>query len=250
MNEQLEVFAAPRVGLRLDECDFYHTMEVPGVGLVQGEWDLRGGVDSYLGSVELKGKRVLEIGPASGFLTFEMEKRGAAVTAIEVKDNPGWDFVPFPNYILEPIRGPRREHMRRLKNSWWFNHEAFRSQAKLAYADAYDLPGAIGQFDVAVMGALLLHTRAPLQIVEQCTRRADTLVITDLYSPELEGSPICRLLPSAGADNWHTWWKFSTDFLTQFLGVMEFKSVTTTHEQRHRKGPYQFFTIVASRILF
>jgi hypothetical protein len=248
MTEHIEVFATPRMGLRREDCDFYHTMEIPGVGLVEGQWDLRRGVDAYLGGVDLNNRRVLEIGPASGFLTFEMEKRGADVTAIEVKEDPGWDFVPFPNYILEPVLGPRREHMRRLKNSWWFNHQAFKSHAKLAYADVYDLPSEIGQFDVAVVGALLLHTRSPLQILEQCARRADTLVITDMYSPELEGSPFCQLLPSAGTDNWHTWWKFSTDFFTQFLGVMQFTSVTTTHEQQPHQGrPFMFFTIVASR---
>ena len=52
-------------------------MEIPGHGLVTGQWDLRGGVDDYLGKVAFAGQRVLEIGPASGFLTFEMEKRGA-----------------------------------------------------------------------------------------------------------------------------------------------------------------------------
>jgi hypothetical protein len=38
-------------------------------------------VDDYLGHVELRGKRILEIGPASGFLTVEMEKRGALLAA-------------------------------------------------------------------------------------------------------------------------------------------------------------------------
>jgi hypothetical protein len=56
-------------------------------------WDLRGGVDHYLGKVAFAGERVLEIGPASGFLTFEMEKRGAAVVSVEVTAEHGWDFV-------------------------------------------------------------------------------------------------------------------------------------------------------------
>src|SRR5207249_7736437 len=55
-------------------------------------WDLRGGVDEYLGKVAFEGQRVLEIGPASGFLTFEMEKRGADVVSVEVTEEHGWDF--------------------------------------------------------------------------------------------------------------------------------------------------------------
>ena len=52
----------------LEDCYFYHTMDVPGAGLVTGEWDLRNGVDAYLGHESVAGKRVLELGTASGFL--------------------------------------------------------------------------------------------------------------------------------------------------------------------------------------
>src|SRR5436309_10251408 len=108
----------------LDECHFYHTMEIPGHGLVKGVWDLRAGVDDYLGKISFENKRVLEIGPASGFLTFEMEKRGAEVVSVEVTENSCWDFVPYPAARLEEVLEPRREVMRRLKNSYWLAHEA------------------------------------------------------------------------------------------------------------------------------
>lgn len=245
MSEQ--VYAAPRRGLRIDDCHFYHTMDIPGHATIRGDWDLRGRLDSYLGLESLAGKRVLEIGPASGFLTFEMERQGAAVTAIEVQDDPGWDFVPFPPAFLAPLQGPRREVMHRLKNSWWFCHEAFGSNARLAYANAYDLPDGIGRFDVAVMAAVLLHTRAPLQIVEQCARRADTLVITDVHFADLEGSACCRLEPTAENGHWDTWWQFSTKFFTQFLEVMGFQATVTTHSQMLSGNPVPFFTIVARR---
>jgi SAM-dependent methyltransferase len=241
------VFAEPRTGLQFADCHFYHTMEIPGVGLAIGDWDLRAGVEAYLGGVDLRGKRVLEIGPASGFLTFEMEKRGAAVTAIEVEDDPGWDFVPYPPQVLAPVFEPRREIMRRLKNSWWFNHAAFASKAKLAYADAYALPDSLGTFDVAIVGSLLLHTRAPLQILEQCATRAETIIVTDMFFPDLEGSPVCRLAPTAANGRWDTWWEFSSDFVRQFLGVMGFVTELTTHSQPHRGHPYQLFTVAGRR---
>ena len=70
-------------------------MEIPNHGKVEGDWDLRDGMINYLGNIDLQGATVLELGPASGFLTFEMELRGAQVTALEVLDDPGWDFVPL-----------------------------------------------------------------------------------------------------------------------------------------------------------
>ena len=124
MTEPEKLFAAPRHFDGPESCDFYHTMEIPGVGLVSGAWDLRGCVDQYLGQMAFAGKRVLEIGPASGFLTIELEKRGASVVAVEIPDEAEWDFVPYPASIMDPIYGPRRQHMARVKNSWWFTHAA------------------------------------------------------------------------------------------------------------------------------
>ena len=61
------LYAEPRTVTDLEECYFYHSMEIPGYGLVEGPWDLRGGVDDYLGRVDLRGKRVLEVGTFTGY---------------------------------------------------------------------------------------------------------------------------------------------------------------------------------------
>jgi hypothetical protein len=47
------IWAEPRDITDLDDCYFYHTMEIPGYGIVHGEWDLRGGEADYLGKVRL-----------------------------------------------------------------------------------------------------------------------------------------------------------------------------------------------------
>lgn len=232
----------------IGDCHFYHVMEVPGHGEVRGDWDLRQGVDDYLGHVSFQDKRVLEIGPASGFMTFEMEKRGARVVCVEVSDDPGWDFVPYPQSQLAPIVKPRREIMRRLKNSFWFAHRAFHSDAAVYYGSAYDLPEELGSFDVALMGSVLLHCHSPLQIVAPCALRARTLIITDMFYVELEGKPVCRLAPTPADLSWHTWWHFSTALIVQFLGVLGFDNTTvTTHVHHHRQRPHTLFTVVATR---
>ncbi len=101
------LFAVPWT-VQAADCHWYHTTDIPGHGSVEGHWDLREQTDAYLGGVAFSGKRVLEVGPASGYLTVEMEKRGAQVVALEVLDDPGWDFVPFPPAVLNPVLGPRR----------------------------------------------------------------------------------------------------------------------------------------------
>src|SRR5215208_3579534 len=88
-----------------DDCHFYHWMEIPGHGLVGGDWDLRGAEAEYLGHVALAGLRVLEIGPASGGLTFHMESQGAEVVAVELPPGGGWDTVPHVDRRCPRARG-------------------------------------------------------------------------------------------------------------------------------------------------
>jgi SAM-dependent methyltransferase len=242
------IFAAPLKVEEVADCYFYHTMELPGYGVMNGDWDLRRGVDDYLGKVAFAGQRVLEIGPASGFLTFEMERRGAEVVSVEVTAEHGWDFVPYPASKLDEVLEPRRIVMQRLKNSYWFSHGVQHSKAKVYYGDVYNLPSSLGEFDIAVMGSVLLHCRDPLRIVEQCGKKARSLIIVDMFHPDLEGAPICRLAPTAQNFLWHTWWHFGTQFFTQFLAVMGFgTSETLMHQQHHRGMAHTLFTIVGQR---
>jgi len=52
-------------------------------------------IQLILGNIEFNGKSVLELGPASGYLTFYMEQKGADVTSIDLSiDDNQWDVVP------------------------------------------------------------------------------------------------------------------------------------------------------------
>jgi SAM-dependent methyltransferase len=155
------VWAAPRVIGSVQECDFYHTMDIPGYGKVVGEWDLRENVDTYLGNQDLKGKRVLELGSASGFLTFEMEKRGATVVGFDLADGKKWDIVPHDAEDLDQVVNQFATHLERMKNGFWLAHAANDSKARMVYGNIYDIPREIEEFDVAFFGCILLHLRDP-----------------------------------------------------------------------------------------
>jgi hypothetical protein len=243
-----DIFARPPSDLKFEDCDFYHVMELPGVGVTQGDWDLRPGLDAYLGGFDFSGKRVLEIGPASGYLTFEMERRGAEVVAFEVTDEPGWDFVPFPEADMAPYRGPRREHMRRIKNSWWYSREALGGKARLLYGDVYKLPDTLGEFDVAVLAAVLLHTRSPVEIMAQCAKRAKAILVVEGFWPKIERHPVCKLVPSKHFRQLDTWWQFSTKFFRQYLDVLGYDAQEPTmHAQLCRGKLLPQFTMIAHR---
>jgi SAM-dependent methyltransferase len=180
VSPSASVFAPPRLVTRTDDCEFYHTMDVPGYGTVRGQWDLRGRVDSYLGGVELRGKRVLELGTASGFLCIEMEKRGAEVVAFDLSEEYNGDLVPFARRKSPAQAATRRAFVRRLNNGWWLVHRAHRSAARVVYGTVYDVPAGIGEVDVATFGCILLHLRDPYRALASATRLVrDTVIVTD-----------------------------------------------------------------------
>lgn len=50
------LFAAPWKVPAIEDCHFYHVMDLPGYPPTQGDWDLRSGVDEYLGGMSLRGR--------------------------------------------------------------------------------------------------------------------------------------------------------------------------------------------------
>jgi O-methyltransferase len=239
------------------ECNFYHTTDIPGVGRVDGQWDLRHGVGEYLGGYDFSGQRVLEIGPATGFLTFHMEGTAREVVAVELPMDRGfWNAVPYERLGLArrdeewtPAESQFFEHIGRIRKGFWFCHERFASQARVYHGSAEELPAELGMFDVALLSAVLLHARSPVSILESCARRVTgSMIITEMFCPELGEGPVCSLVPTADNEAWDTWWRFTPRFFTQFLEVLGFEEHRVSfHRQRAFDHEHEMFTIVSSR---
>lgn len=253
-------WAKPVEGLTIDDCYFYHTMEIPGHGLVRGEWDLRGREAEYLGHVDLRGKRVLEVGTASGFLCFAMEKMGAEMVAYDLSDRQEWDLVPYAGYDYASYIGERKQHIRRLNNGYWFAHRAHRSAAKVMYGTVYGIPEAIGTFDVCTFGSILLHLRDPFLALQRVTAHVtDTVIVTDLVPPlrgrlasaveRLLGSRLVHFLPDAGTKkHFDAWWLLSPGLVQEFLHILGFPQTEVTyHRQKFGGKELKLYTVVGRR---
>jgi hypothetical protein len=59
--------------------------------------------------------------------------------------------------------------------------------------------------DIVAIGAVLLHCRNPLRIVEQCGKRGKSLIIVDKFHPALEGAAVSRLAPTPANFLWDKW---------------------------------------------
>ena len=99
----------------------------------EGIYDLRNNVNEYLGNVDFKKKSVIELGPASGFLSFFMENQGAKVISVDlsIKDDL-WDVVP--NCRIDHKKYAR-DHMKKniikVQNSFWYSHKILNSNVKV-----------------------------------------------------------------------------------------------------------------------
>src|SRR5262249_24602710 len=134
----------------------------------------------YLGGVDFRGKRVLEIGTASGFLCFHMESRGAEVVAYDLPVDQAWDVVPFAQYDHEQHRQEACAHNRRVDKAYWLAHAALKSQACKVYGSVYAIPEEIGPVDVATFGCVLLHLRDPFLALANALRLTrETIIVTE-----------------------------------------------------------------------
>jgi len=247
-------YTQPRAVTSLEECYFYHTMDVPGHGIVQGEWDLRGAIDSYLGNYNFAGKRVLDVGAASGILSFHMEHQGAQVVSYDLSEEYDWDIVPFTVNDNDTARAQRRAHLRRINNGYWLCHQAFGSRAQMVNGVVYDMPAEIGPVDVAVFGSILLHLRDPFLALENGARLAkDTMIVADVspygrLASRFRKHP--RFMPRADRPDWITdgWFRLPPLLIKEYLGILGFGNTTLswgTYRYKDRVVP--IYTMIGHR---
>ncbi len=223
-----KLFAAPRQIVKKEDCFFYHVCDVPGVGQVGGHWDLRSNINDYLGRFDFGGKSVLDVGTASGFLTFEMEKRGADVVSFDVGSASLTQIVPYHNDPCpwEELIASQEIGFERLKNSYWFCHERFESSARAYYGDVNNLPSFLGPFDVVMVGMCLPHIRDPLGALQSVAARSrDAVIITQQTLQEKR--PIMQMIPPPIPEDIehlrYAWWLLSDGCITNFMTIMGFR---------------------------
>lgn len=271
MTTSKNPYAAERTVKDTKDCFFYHTMDLPGLGVVKGDWDLRGNVDTYIGNVDLKGKRVLEFGTANGFLCFEMEKRGAEVVALDLSANDDFDLIPYGGSMPRGDKKHRVEHNNQLNNAWWLAHRLFKSKARVVYGPVYNVPVEdIGPVQVSTFGSILLHLRDPFLVLQKAASiTTESIIVTDMVPgtfkeqflsmvPALAGyrslfgrryKPMVYFLPDPVTQMPRdAWWWLTPDTVCRFLKVLGFPNVTVTyHRQKHKGIAPRLYTVVGRK---
>ncbi len=134
--------------------EWWHSFEFPGGERVEGVRsadELRAHLARFSLPASLAGKRVLDIGAWDGWFSFEMERRGAEVTAVDCWDNPRFRYA----------------------------HERLGSRVRYLIRDVYDLtPRELGHFDIVLFFGVLYHLKHPLLALERvCALSRDTVLV-------------------------------------------------------------------------
>jgi hypothetical protein len=229
-------------------------MEIPGIGLVNGwGWDHRAHVDDMFRGIDFAGKRVLEVGPASGFITQVMDQRGADVVSIEAPPHHKWDIIPFPGDYVEKWQSEGKAVWEASTNAWWFVHEHFKLRANVCYVGAYDIDTKpLGRFDSAMMFHVLLHARDPLKILQNCAAITDReIIIGETVQDDIQilPFPVMKLVAHPqNRGNFNTWWRFNSTFFADFLAICGFtQCMVHQYPLTYQGVPHSNFTLVASR---
>jgi len=221
----------------LDECDFYYTMELGDGEVVEGAWDLRGGERSYLGHVDVDGQRVLELGPATGHLSFFMERQGADIVAFDLAPGMAADIVPQEGHDLEAHRRLSLVYAERVRNSWWYGHRKLGSRCRAVYGDIYQLPGDLRRFDISTFGAILMHLSKPFFALQQAAALTDKAIVVTDSIPSLPAHPdatACEFAPVDTTKSVVVWWQLTPGAIIRMLRVLGFLEFSVHyHVQRH-----------------
>lgn len=248
-----DLYAAPKQVDDLESCVFYHTIDLPNGDTVWGHVDLRGRERAYLGGIDLEGKTVLEVGPATGHLAFFMEQHGATVTCLELPHTEVGDLVPridLENW--DQILADRRRHLDQIVNGFWYCHGKLKSETQVIYGTVDDLIKAGATFDIVVLGGVLLHLRdLQLRLQQFASLTRQEIVITEQLMAPLDRSdsaPIVWLAPSKGNEVWDHWWRFGPGYFSGYLPILGFPDLKVTkHEQSCLGNMFKHFTIRGRR---
>ncbi|MHC4991305.1 MAG: class I SAM-dependent methyltransferase [Planctomycetota bacterium] len=169
--------------------DWWHRIDL-GQGLVTPGRDDSVAKLSRIGMpTDLQGLRVLDVGAWDGFFSFEAERRGATVVAI---DTPAW--------TMNGGRG---------KDCFDLAHRILRSGVESRVLDVMELsPDELGTFDLVLCLGVLYHVRDPLGALERLASVTTNQLILETHVDALGfGRPAMVFYPGSELnEDSSNWW--------------------------------------------
>jgi tRNA (mo5U34)-methyltransferase len=205
---------------RIKDIEWYHVLELPHGVATPGRADHRRQKHLYGLPEDMTGMKALDVATFDGFWAFEMERRGANVTAVDIGR---WSQADVPLRWLERMKP---EEDRITGDGFRLAKELLGSKVKRKEMSVYDLnPKDLGQYDIVFLSDLLLHIRDPQRALEKLwtvvKNPGGYAIIAEPYSPDLEGYKDVALTQFIGYDKF-VWQIPSTATLRTMLSQAGF----------------------------
>lgn len=216
----------PYTSCDITEGYWYHMFDFLEGTSVVPEFDFRGKVDKFL-PCNISGKTFLDIGAGNGFFGFEMERRGAIVTSVDLPLDRGNDSIPYRG---SPDRADsNRCNKLGFHKAYWYAHSYFGSKARVFYSPVLELPDNFGIYDVVWLGSILQHSKDPVGSVIRADKHTGKQIVLcearhDSHLPEL----VFCAEPGKQDPQYWTWWRFSPAFLVVLLKTLGYSDITAT----------------------
>ena len=202
---------------QIEQRTAYHTLELPNGQVIPGILSpdvLRARLDALEVPHTAMGKRVLDVGAASGWNSFELERRGASVVAV--------DCVDYPEFSLAQT--------------------ALGSHVEYRILDVEELTAdTVGLFDYTLFLGVLYHLRHPLLGLERiCEVTRETAFVESFVTDSLEAPSDKRSLDFYEADELggqiDNWFGPTTQCLLAFCRSAGFAEVRLLYSAGGRAG--------------
>jgi SAM-dependent methyltransferase len=227
---------------------------------------------------QMTGLSVLDVGSATGFFTFEFERRGADVVSIELPSIRALDVFPgetleqtlkkFSHLLrshsayteeqidhLSSLDGADDLYERMFDGPFTWCHRMLASRVRRHYSTIYDLSiDRLGQsFDLVFVGDVLLHTIDPLKALAAAASVCrGTLIVAQETPAFCDEHPVFLYVggDTLGQDSVSWWWP-NRLCLEQLLRRLKFSDVRVvgyhTGLQRPAGGRYRRTIFHATR---
>ena len=204
---------------KLNGIRFYHSFEFENGAYIPGDWNITVDLKDYKFPKSMKGMKVLDIGPASGWFSFYFESLGADVTVVETRGYQDFDVYGVWSYSdPEKIKSKedkiladgKKIYLGPVSESFWAVHEVLNSNVKWVNGRVYEVSPELfdGEaFDFVFMGSLLPHLRDPIGALRAARSVCkDTLYTTASTWTDHDKDPTpVMILPYTGIDK-ISWW--------------------------------------------
>lgn len=184
---------------QIESLEWYHTLDLGNGITTPGDYDHRPYLPYYGFPDNLTGKTALDVGAASGFFSFEMERRGAKVTAVDLPTWLAHDFGP----CYRPDK-TEEEGASYLHSPFLLAKQVLHSSVEKVEMSVYDLdPEKIGLFDLVFCGSMLLHITDPVRALWrlQSVTREVAIIATVIY-PDASSEPLAQFVGHHRGDGW------------------------------------------------